>query len=291
MTKISCVKVLLCWCALLITCFAQTTTPVDETLRPNQNQTDKSSDDSTSKSVFTRRGALPFKKTISREQKKLLQPDDADLNSYAAFLKNPHTGLIKLLPDIGCEDNANIIRADANCLKSIPMSAFYSFREEEHTTDFLADIRLKDNVLITDGLLTQGILVALGDIALENVALSSDGLSFLNEYKASTKSDEALKQTTRLANGIESGGYLYRKSQPAMENTTYALRVIAYRAKFIQSFNGVPYDMLAGDNRLDIMVAFRVLKKDAAGNITLLWKELSRRDAPKVIFPKKEKTK
>lgn len=294
MTKLSCVKVLFCWGCFLITCFAQTNTPtvnqrISREDESRLGQTNKSADDSTPPTVFTKRGALSFRKKLTREQKKLLTPDAADSSSYAAFLQSPNTGLIKLFPDIGCEDNANIVRADADCLKSIPMSAFYSFREEKHTTDFLSDIRLKDNVLITDGLLSQGILAALGDIALENITLSSGGMNFLAEYKPEPQSGEALKQTLQLIKGIKSGGYFYRKALPAKENMTYALRVIAYRGSIVQTFRGVPFNMLEGDERTDIIVVFRVLRKNEAGSFTLLWKELSRKAAPKVVFPKKVK--
>lgn len=278
-----------------MTCFAQTRiVPADANIRRRQSeqpsQLTMPDGSSISDSGAARRGALSFRKKISREQKKLLQPNEADLIRYAAFLKNPNTGLIKLFPDIGCEDNANIVRADANCLRSIPMSAFYSFREEEYTAAFLSDIRLKNDVLVTDGLLTQGILVALGDIALENVSLASSGLRFLTEFKPANRSEEALKQAKELIKGIKSDDYLYRRSQPALENTTYALRVTAYRGSFIQTFRGITLDMLAGDERVDITIAFRVLRKDEeTGNFTLLWKELLRKDAPKVIFPKRGK--
>jgi hypothetical protein len=144
--------------------------------------------------------------------------------------------------------------------------------------------------LVTDGILTQGILVALGDIGLENISLASGGLNFLAEYKPETLSEKALKQTFQLIKGIDSDGYLYRKTLPAKENTTYALRVIAYRGSVLQTFRGMLFNMLAGDERADIIVAFRVLKKDEkTGSFTLVWRELSRKDAPKIIFPKKSK--
>jgi hypothetical protein len=48
-----------------------------------------------------------------------------------------------------------------------------SIRSAEESTrrNFLSDIRLKNDHLITDGTLAQGILVALGDVALETVSL------------------------------------------------------------------------------------------------------------------------
>ena len=295
MKKSSGVKDLICWSCLLITCLAQTEsmTVNEASRRPPEKESErrvKLPDKTVRQPTFVRRGALPFKRKISREQKILLKPNAADLSRYAAFLQQPRTGLIKLFPDLGCEGNANIVRADAECLNSIPMSAFYSFREKEYTTDFLSDIRLENDILITDGILTQGILVALGDIALENISLTSDGLDFLTEYKPETQSEKALKHTFQLIKGINSDGYLYRKTLPAKENTTYALRVIAYRGSVLQTFRGMLFNMLAGDDRADIIVAFRMLKKDEkTGSFTLLWKELSRKGAPKIIFPKKSK--
>ncbi len=248
---------------------------------------DKSQKDSAV--VFQKRGLLPFKKSISREQKKTLAPDASDLKNYELFLSQPKTGLIKLLPDLGCEENSAIVRVDEICLKAIPMSGAFSFRENEYTNDFLSDIRLKNGILITDGVLIQGVLVALGDVALETVTAGSDGMKFINEFVPETQSAEALKQTTQLVKGVKSGEFLYRKALPAAENTTYALRLVAYRGRLWQSVHGKPFDMLAGDKRFDLTLTFRVLKKDEAGSLTLLWKELARKDAPKIIFSKNSK--
>lgn len=275
-------------------CAAQTSPTGGETVRRSPESrlesSEKSRNNSAAPVTFQRRGQLSFRKRISREQKKRLAPDAADWQRHETFLRQPKTGLIKLFPDVGCEENAAIVRADELCLSQIPMSGFYSFREKEHTSDYLSDIRLKDGILITDGLLTQGILVALGDVALENISLSSGGMKFLNEFTPETQGVKALDQTKQIIRGIRAGEHTYRKALPARENMTYALRAIAYRGRFIQVLHGFPYDMLAGDDRVDITVAFRVLKKDAAGNYTLLWKELDRKDAPKIIFPKRNKS-
>ncbi len=298
MSRLSGVNIMFLWCVSVVAGFAQTPAPppmppsvTEEIRRRGNNQPGQSArGGAAARTVFARRGALSFKKRISRQQKKMLSPDAADLSRYADFLRNPKTGLIKLFPDLGCEENANVVRADEICLNQIPMSAFYSFRESEHTTDFLSDIRLENDVLVSDGLLTQGILVALGKTPLESVTPTSSGLKFLTEFKPELKSEEALKQTFQLIKGIKSNGYLYRKALPAREEMTYALRVVAYRAKFIQTVRGFLFNMLEGDDRVDVTIAFRLLKKDAAtGTYTLLWKELARQEAPKIIFPKPNK--
>ena len=283
----------LCFLALVAPCFAQ---EQSATNAPSSRQSDKKTEsfenartESSTSRLIQRRAMLPFKKHVSREQKKMLAPDIADLQRYAVFLSQPNTGLIKLFPDLDCEENAVIVHADETCLKAIPMSAFYSFREKGYTNSHLSDIRLKNDVLITDGLLTQGILVALGDVALETVSLSSGGMKFLTEFVPETKGVEALKQTRQITKGVDADDYFYRKALFASENMTYALRLVAYRGSFIQMFRGLPYDLLAGDERDDLTVAFRIVKKDKAGNLTILWKELARKDAPKIKFSKSGK--
>lgn len=236
------------------------------------------------------KNATPLTKAkLNREQKILLAPDSNDLAAYAAFLKQPNTGLIKLFPDAGCEENAGIVRADEECLKWIPNSGFYSFRRKKYVGESLADIRYKNDFLISDGLRSQGIMTALGDVPLENVSLADKQLRFLVEYEPNPESHQADAQTKKITNGVKAGNYVYRSSWKMSENTTYALRVIAYRGAFYFPFQGQKFDLLDGDTRKDVIVAFRVIHQNADGSITLLWKELRRQDSPKLIFPKKTK--
>jgi hypothetical protein len=237
------------------------------------------------------RNIFPIRKKPNSRQKKKLQPDSADLTKYANFLSQPKTGIFRLFPDLGCEENPNVVKADKKCLEAIPESSFYSFREKEHTAKYLSDIRLKNNHFITDGILTNGFLVRLGDVALENISLSTEALNFMQNYSAQADGAEAQKQITQMSRGIKSEKFLYRKAFPAAENTAYALRVVAFRGSIYRTFRGYRYNLLEGDKRIDIMIAFRVVGKNEDGSVTLLWKELDRRDAPKFQFPKRKKMK
>lgn len=239
--------------------------------------------------VTKRESLLPVPVKLNKEQKKRLAPDERDFAAYAQFLTQPNTGLLKIFPDAGCEENAHILRADDLCLNSIPNSAFYSFRRNRHTAEALSDIRYKDGVFISDGILSQGIMTVLGDVPLENISLASEGMKFLTDYKPEPQSREALTQFAKITRGVKAGEYIYRNAQPAIENTTYTLRVIAYRAKLYQPFNGHLLDVLEGDKRTDLTLAFRVVRKDADGSLLLLWKELARRESPKAVFPKGNK--
>lgn len=230
---------------------------------------------------------IPTKRT--EEQNRRLLPDEEDVAKYETFLKQPKTGLIKLFSDLGCEEHFDVVKADESCLNWIPNSAFYSFREKEYSSEALSDLRLKENFFITDGLLSQGIMVALGDVKTEDVFLSNRGLKYLTDYEPNPHGEEALKQSARITKGVNTGEFLYKKFLPVKENTTYAMRAIAYRGKLWNVYRGAKFNVLEGDKRVDLIVVFRVVRKSDDGSVTLLWKELQRKESPKVIFPRSDK--
>lgn len=237
------------------------------------------------------RGVFPIRKKPTKEQKKLLQPKAEDLTKYAQLLAQPKTGMFRLLPDLDCEENSLVLKADEICLNAIPNSSVYSFREEEYASPVVADIRLKNGFLVSDGVLSQGILTNLGDVALDKVSLGSEGLDFLRNYQPQEFSKEAHRQHLQMVGGIQAGKYEYRKIHSAVENSTYALRVIAYRGNLFRSFRGFRYDLLGGDKRIDLTVAFRIIRKEADNSLTLVWKELERRESPKLKYIKKNQAK
>ncbi|HQU85758.1 MAG TPA: hypothetical protein PKY59_21660 [Pyrinomonadaceae bacterium] len=256
-----------------------------------QNVTRGSRGVTANRGLQNRVGFTPFRKKPNKDQRKMLQPKAEDVAKYAKFLAQENVGIFRLLPDLGCQDNALVLKVDEVCMNEIPESSFYSFREDEHTSEWLADIRIKENNFITDGMLSQGFIVNLGDVELERTGVNSKGFKFINEYTPSDLSRDATRQSVEMLKGINVDGYTYRKILPAVENNTYALRVVAYRGNIIRSYRGFLFDLLSGDKRIDLTVAFRVIRKDTDGSLTLLWKEIQRKDAPKLKFPKKSKDK
>ena len=242
-------------------------------------------------SIFQPHVGLSFRKKPTKEQKKLLEPKAEDLMRYAQFLAQPKTGMFRLLPDLGCEENSLVLKADEACLNAIPNSSLYSFREEEYASPILADIRLKNGFFVSDGVLSQGILTNLGDVALEKLSLGSEGLDFLRSYQPQELSREAHRQHLQMVSGVRTGKYEYRKIHSAIENSTYALRVIAYKGSIYRSFRGYRYDLLGGDKRIDLTIAFRVIRKESDNSLTLLWKELERRESPKLKYIRKNQSK
>jgi hypothetical protein len=238
--------------------------------------------------VIRRPASLILRTKPNREQRKRLEPHAQDVSRYAEFLRRPRTGIVRLMPDLGCTENVYIIKADDDCLNYIPESSYYSFREKEHTVEMLADVRFRNGFLVSDGFLAQGILVHLGEVDLEQLAPTSEGVDFLSNYAPHPIGLDAQKQYVELMRGVKVGKYLYKKAHPALENATYALRVVAYKGNVYSSFRGWRFDVLGGDNRMDLTLAFRVVRRDADGGITLLWREIERRESPRIVFPKRK---
>lgn len=227
----------------------------------------------------------------------ILAPDAADAERYKDFLRQKNTGLFRLFPDFDCE-RKNIIRVDGVCANLVPGSWNYSFRREDYSDDDFSDVKFKNGNLIGDGFLTQGIFVRLGDVPLQSVSAASGGIKFLLDFEPEVQSEKAKIQFARITKGVEAAGYKYANSVKVEENTTYALRTIAYRVQNKTIFrlsrqtnaDDLKFFTLKGDRRVDLTVAFRVVRRDdAPGGITILWKELDRRNAREIVFAKNER--
>lgn len=237
--------------------------------------------------TMPRTDLFPIRTKLTKEQKERLQPDTRDVEAFRSLLQEPRTGIARLHPDLGCYENARILKADEICRDAIPEGASYSFRERENTIEVLSDIRLKNGFFVSDGILTQGFLTNLGDVKLANVDLESDGIAFLREFEPMPEARDAKDQYLDFVKGIRAGTFEYRKYQKAVVGATYALRIVAYRGNVYRSYRGWKFDLLEGDKRIDLLVAFRVVRQSADGSMTIVWKELERRDSPRLKFTKR----
>ena len=240
-------------------------------------------------------------KTLSEEERKkfkvVISPNPADLEKHKDFLKQPKTGIFLLLPDFDCETKY-LIRTNADCANFIPGTWAYSLRRKNYSDADFHDIRFNADSLSSSGLLNQGILVSLGDVPLENISLNSDGVKYLVDFKPGEVHEEASRQFEQIAKGIKDSDYVYSKKTKVVVNNTYAMRLVAYRFqdKWLSRFNNdnmtaedLRFFQLEGDKRVDLTVAFRVIRKNDDGGITILWKEVDRKESPKIVFQKNEK--
>ena len=173
------------------------------------------------------------------------------------------------------------------------MSSFYSFRKNDYVDRVFQDIGYKGDYIATDGFFSQGILVSLGDVAIDKIGLTDPGLSYLVNFKPQIDVEAANKVSSQLISGVKSEGYTYTRFVHAKADTTYALRVIAYKSDGSRPNNSrtlpqdeMKFQSVASDKRADVIAVFRIIRKDADGNATIVWKRLSMNDAPKLKFPK-----
>jgi hypothetical protein len=244
---------------------------------------------------------LFYGRSSNEEIKKIkiaLAPPAQELDKYKDFLRQPKTGIFRLKPNYGCNQKY-LVRVDGDCQNSLLIGEFYSFRRKDYSVEDFFDLTFKNGKLTVGGFLAQGILVSLGDVSLETVSLDSGGVKFLTDFKPETESPEVKKQFKEISQGIDFNGFHYRKSLNAMVNTAYAFRVIAYRIENKIGFRGFKsldktpnderFSRLLSDKRIDLTLAFKIVRKDSDESLIVLWKELNKQKAPKIVFGKGER--
>jgi len=189
-----------------------------------------------------------------------LAPAEEDLTAYADFLRQPDTGLIRLLPrEIYDREN------DKNNQKRLSLrggGAYYSFTRRTHEYGFGSDISLESNYLsVGFAGADYGILLKVGNLPLQEISLEHASTHFLSNYKAPTEESEARSEYRKFAPGTTVDGTLYQSKLPVELNSTYLLRSINY-------------------SRADVLVAFSVVRRDDDGSITIVWKLLRKYSRP-----------
>ncbi|HKG22144.1 MAG TPA: hypothetical protein VKC34_09610 [Blastocatellia bacterium] len=191
-------------------------------------------------------------------EKEFLEPSPEDRAAFAEFLKQPDTGLTRVLPREKYQQKMTIAGG----------GSYYSFRRVTHEYGYGSDISLEQGQFrIGFAGADYGFIASLGDIPLQSVTLDHPGIHYLAGYKVPSSISEIRDEQRRVSSGFESNGFKYRDSVGADDNTTYVLRSIEVRTG-------------------DTMVAFRVVRRDADGSLTLLWKILVKSPAPTVARDK-----
>ena len=187
----------------------------------------------------------------------ILAPGTTDLSKYADFLSQPGTGLCRLLPR-ETYDGLLAIRGGG---------AYYSFTKRSNSYDSTPQISWQQGSLLTGFYgANYGYIASLGDIALEGLGPDHEAAQFLASTKTPTAEPAAREAYRKLAGGIEGAGYVYKNCLPALVDSTYVLRAISY-------------------GEADVLVAFRVIRKDSDGSVVLAWKILKTFQIPQLLRP------
>lgn len=234
--------------------------------------------------VFLQKNVEPLYRKPNRRELKAIEPRRELFTKYAAFLRQPNTGLTKLIDDKGCAQSTKVVVATDACLQyTMPgAGSSFSFRAKTYRIPRLADLTFTDKSFQAGGVLLHGIFVNIGNVPLEEVSLETKGLKYLVEFQPEPDYAKGKEIDSQLLQGITSDGFLYRRGLFIVENTTFALRSIAYGGKYFRAVKNLTYNEFDFDKRKDVIVVFRIVEKDEAGNVTILWKELQEKDSPEV---------
>ncbi len=198
-------------------------------------------------------------------EKKFLSPSEEDLNAHAAFLSQPNTGLIRLLPREVYDVWANKPKTKALTVRG--GGAYYSFARLTHEYGYGSDIQLSNgNLSVGFAGADYGMLLNLGDVGLDEVTLEHPRAGFISTYNPSQQEPKARLEARQFGGkGLAVDDVEYRDRVPAKINNTYLLRSIGYSTS-------------------DVLVAFRVLRQDSDGSVVLAWKLLKKYPVPKLAL-------
>src|SRR5882724_6270715 len=199
-----------------------------------------------------------------------------DRNYYAAFLAQPNTGLIRLLPRTNPKSvfaytgERPAIRGDG---------AYYSFHFRSHEYGSGSDlefsvaqnfkgtpkemVELAPNYNFSVGLAGAnfGMLTNLGDVSLTDLAATDPGVAYLLAYEPPHAESEARSEFQRFGRGVTIDGQTYKQRLPIQSPATYVLRSINYDVS-------------------DVLVGFHVVREGSDGSVIVAWKLLKSYPTP-----------
>jgi hypothetical protein len=209
-----------------------------------------------------------------------------DLKTFSRFLKESHAGILRLQNADVCSPENLVIQVSIFCPNNIEGKATaYSFRAKEYVVPLLSDLFFKGNKFSASGAFTIGVFSNFGDIDINSLSMSSDGIKQLVEFEPSDKEKEVQKEYQILSKGIQVGNHIYKREVDYKHNNTYVLRTIAYKGAALRRGKGAnKANILKGDTRKDVTIIFRTVGAEEDGSIILLWKELIRKPAPRIVW-------
>lgn len=185
---------------------------------------------------------------LSTLEKKLLAPSEEDRTAFAAFAGQHDKGLIRLLPrEVYDKETTLTVRGGGS---------YYSFVTLTHAYGHGSDIALEQGFLsVGFAGANYGMLLNVGDVPLEEINTEHPKVKFLADYSAVLEEPKARVEQRRFGGGTNIEGVMYSERVRAQVKATYIVRSINYSSS-------------------DVLVAFRVLRKDTDGSLIIAWKML-----------------
>ena len=199
---------------------------------------------------------------LQQLEKQFLAPSAEDQGAHAEFLSQPDTGLIRLLPRQVYD--SEVYKINNKTLTMRGAGAYYSFTRLTHEYGQGSDIGLESGQLsVGFAGASYGLLVHLGDVTLDELTLEDPRVRYMSGYTPPPKELDARLEARQFGSGVTVDDVRYRDRLPVAVNGTYLLRSIDYL-------------------RSDVLVAFKVVRKDSDGSVILTWKLLKKYPVPQL---------
>lgn len=172
-------------------------------------------------------------------------------------------------PDIddSSKENVNAFRIlpreiyDVGLLATRGGGADYSFSNKSHNYNDTPQIELQQNNLsVGFAGADYGFIADLGEIPLLEINKEAKGANFLINYQPPNQLAKARIEQEK-ARSFEQDGIIYKDNLPAIVGHSYILRAI--------TFGGA-----------DVLVAFKIHRKDTDGSLIIFWKLLEQFEKP-----------
>jgi hypothetical protein len=140
-------------------------------------------------------------------------------------------------------------------------AAYYSFTKKEHSYNSIPQIELSQKSLsVGFAGADYGFIANLGEISLAGVSKETLEVNFLANYKPPTNEPEVRLEKLKTRD-YNVDGIIYKRNLPAIVGHAYVLRAISF-------------------DDADILVAFRIHRKDTDGSLIIFWKLLETFEIP-----------
>jgi hypothetical protein len=195
---------------------------------------------------------VKLRERMKAVEKQFLSPAPEDRAAFKSFLQQPGSGIIRLLPRERFEGRLSMRGG----------GAYYSFTRLTHEYGRGSDLELLQGKLSVGFAGADfGLLALLGDVSLDDLTLEHPAVEYLLNFETPTKESEARTQARQVDIGLTVNEITYQSHVPARPDTTYILRSINYEGG-------------------DILVAFRVVRRDVDGSLVIVWKTLKKFPVP-----------
>ena len=183
-----------------------------------------------------------------------------DQGTFAEFLSQPDTGLIRLMPREKFDAYAN----QKSGLTLRGGGSYYSFTRRAQDYGFATQLGLEQGDLKVGFYgASYGMLTKLEGVRLEDVSSELPAVSFLAKYNAVTTEPDARVEQRRFSAGTVVDEIPYKDRLKAEVGATYVLRSINF-------------------DEADVLVAFKIVRQDEDGSLIIPWRLLQKYSVPKL---------